>query len=207
MVVDENNGVFIDLAKEIAKRIEIDIKIAVAPPKRTITRYMQNEIDVLFPALDVFFPPGKAPIKSKELIYVKTDFVFSKKGAPLLKSVSDLEGKKVGITSGYPYATVIMGNQKIRKDAARSDEANVKKLLVGRIQAFVVEEKSGLQAFSNTGNQDKFQYDPKTPVSRQDVYFAFQNNERGKILADAVTEALAEMKKDGTFGRIMSKAM
>lgn len=206
MVIDENRGVFIDLAKEIAKRVDLEIRISVAPPKRTINRFMGNEIDVIFPALDVFFPPGKELLKSTELIYIKKDFIFTKKGGPILKSVTDLEGKKVGITLGYPYAREIIENKNIRKDAAKTDESNVKKLMVGRIQAFVAEEKSGLKAFENTGNQNNFQYDSKTPVSEQNVYFAFQNNDKGRSLAKMVTQALTKMKNDGTFGRIMAAA-
>ena len=206
MVVDEANGVFIALTNAIAQRSHLDIGFIIAPPKRTISNFLEGKIDVLFPAVDMYFPKGIIPLKSKELIYIKTDFVFTKKGSPMLKSLTELEGKKVGITRGYPYESKLTDNNLITTELANSDELNVKKLMKGRIDAFVVEEKSGLKAFENEGIKDDFQYDPAVPMSKQDVYYAFQNDENGKHLAGIVSNVLGEMKQDGTFNKIMSAA-
>ncbi len=205
MVVDEQNGVFIELTKTIAQGSNLDIEFIIAPPKRTISDFLENKIEVLFPALDVSFPVGIKPIKSKELIYIKEDFVFTKKGNPMLKSLKDLKGKKIGITRGYPYARELTDNDQITVDVANSDELNVRKLMKGRIDAFVVEEKSGLKSFENEGIND-FQYDPDVPVSKQDVYYAFQNNENGKDLANILSKVLGLLKQDGTFNNIMKTA-
>ncbi|MBU3917218.1 transporter substrate-binding domain-containing protein [bacterium] len=206
MVVDENNGVFVELANAIASRADLKIKIIIAPPKRTITNFIGNKADVLFPAVDVFFPPDYAYLKSSEPIYIKTDFIFTRKGDPLLKTIESLEGQKVGITRGYPYANELMNNKKIVFDAANGDNFNVLKLMKGRIVAFVVEEKSGLKAFEEAGLLDKMQYDKASPVSKQDVFYSFQTNEKGKRLEKLISRVLLEMKKDGSFGKIMAKA-
>ncbi len=206
MVVDEQNGVFIELTKTIAQRANLEIDFLIAPPKRTVGAFLANKIDVLFPALDINFPEGITPIKSKELIYLKTDFVFTKKGTRMLKSLIELEGKKVGITRGYPYARELINNNLITIDVANSDDLNVRKLMKGRIDAFVVEEKSGLASFAAEGKKDDFQYDPAVPMSKQNVYYAFQNNEKGKKLENIVSKVLGEMKQDGTFDKIMKAA-
>ncbi len=206
MVIDQNNGVFVELTKAIAKRAGLDIKIVVTPPKRTISNFLEGKNDAIFPGLDVTFPPNTRYARSKESIFVKVDFVFTKKGAPMLTSIKDLEGKKVGITAGYPYVRELLENKKIMLDTAGRDEYNVNKLVRGRFAAFVVEEKAGLTAFRTTGFENDFQYDPKSPISKQDVFFAFQNSEKGQQFADIISKALSSMKKDGTFGRIMQKA-
>lgn len=204
MVESENKGVFVDLAGEISKRVGQLFEISVMPPQRTVEDFLGGKLDVMFPALDVMFPPDKTPLKTKELIYVKEDFAFTKKGSPMLKSIGDLEGRTVGVTLGYPYVRELMDNAKIKFDKGNTDEANAQKLAAGRFDAFVVEEKSGLQAFKKTGTEGAIQYDPKTPLSRQDVYFAVGKG--NPALAEKISRALAEMKSDGTFAKIMSRA-
>ncbi len=206
MVVDEEKGVFVELTKTISERAGIEIEIIVIPPKRIISYFLKNQVDVLFPALDVNFPTGKEPIKSEELIYTKTDFIFTKKGNPLITDLMELEGKRVGITLGYPYVRELIDNNLITIEQANSDGINMKKLMKGRINAFVVEEQSGLNSLKNTGLKDEIQYNPNAPISRQDVYYAFQNNEKGKKLSQKISKVLGEMKKDGTFMKIMQKA-
>jgi len=204
MVVDEQNGVFVELVKTIAKRANLNTDIVIYPVKRTIKKFLNKKIDVLFPAVDAFFTKSTNPLKSSEFIYVKTDFTFTKKGEKLLKTLPDLKGKRVGITLGYKYDDALINDSSISFDIALSDHVNAKKLVRGNIDAFVVEEKSGLKAFSDLGFIDKIQYDKYTPLSKKDVYVAFQNNEKGKQLSLTVSKILKEMKQDGTFERIMT---
>lgn len=205
MVIDENNGVFVELTKEIAKRAGLTVSIKVEPPLRTVDNFQKGSVQSIFPALDVNFPAG-AKIERSDSIYVKQDFAFIKKGTPMLNTIKGLEGKKIGITKGYPYVAELTGNKNVIMDAADSDELNAKKLAAGRIDAFVVEEKTGLQAFKNVNLLDQIDYDKQIPLSKQDVYYAFPSNEIGKTLAKKVSDAMNAMKADGTFGRIMSKA-
>ena len=204
MVDDSKKGIFIELANEIAKRAGLEFEITVLPPQRTHEEFQDGKLDVIFPALDVNFPPDKKPLKSKEIIYIKRDFAFTKKGTPLLKSIADLEGKTVGLTLGYPYVKELTENKKIKFDVGPTDETNAQKLAAGRFAAFVVEEKSGLQAFKKASVADQIQYDPQSPLSKQEVYFALHKG--AEAIEGKISKALAEMKTDGTFGKIMSKA-
>lgn len=205
MVIDDNSGVFVELTKEIAKRAGLSASISVTPPMRTVENFQTGKLHAIFPALDVSFPPG-AKFERSDSIYLKQDFIFVKKGSKAMKTLADLKGKKVGITKGYPYVRELTENKDLTIEMADSDELNAKKLTAGRIDAFVVEEKTGLQAFKNVGMIDQIEYDPKTPLSKQDVYYAFPADETGKMLSKKVSEAMNAMKADGSFGKIMSKA-
>ena len=147
---------------------------------------------------------GKEISKSKP-IYVKEDFGFTKQGYPSVKSISDLKGKNVGITLGYPYSKEITDNSSFTVSTAPTDINNIMKLAAGRIDVFVVEEKSGLKAIEQSG-RDNISYKSGQPLSRQNVYYAFQADKTGQQLALLFSSALDEMKKDGTFAQIMSKA-
>ncbi len=202
MVESKDKGVFIDLVKEVAKRTGDSIEIVVMPPKRTVGAFHGGKVDGFFPCLDVLLQKEAA---KSEPIYVKQDFAFTRSDSPLITSIAGLEGKKVGITIGYPYAKAVMTNPKIKLEAAASDVLNMKKLSKGRIDVFVVEEKTGLKALKESG-AGNIHYPQGKPLSKQDVYFAFQPTPEGKALAQRFSKALADMKKDGSFAAIMSKA-
>lgn len=202
MVESKDKGVFVELVKAVAGKAGDQLDIIVAPPKRTVGSFSKGEIDGFFPCLDVMLP-GDA--SKSDPIYVKSDFAFTRSDTPKISDIKALEGKTVGITIGYPYAKALLSNKKIKLEQAESDVLNMKKLSKGRIDAFVVEEKTGIKALQESGATN-IHYDKGKALSKQNVYFAFQPNADGKALAAKFSKALGEIKADGTFGKIMSKA-
>ena len=202
MVESKDKGVFIELVKAIASRTGDQLEIIVAPPKRTVGSFAKGDIDGFFPCLDVMLQSDAA--KSAP-IYIKSDFAFTRSDTPKISDIKALEGKTVGITIGYPYAKELLTNKKIKLEQAESDVLNMKKLSKGRIDVFVVEEKTGVKALQESGASN-IHYDKGKALSRQEVYFAFLSNAEGKALAAKFSKALADMKADGSFGKIMSKA-
>ncbi|MCP4671303.1 MAG: transporter substrate-binding domain-containing protein [Desulfobacula sp.] len=202
MVESPDKGIFIEVTKEIAKRSGLDIEIKIFPTKRTVINFHENKVDGFFPALDVMINKDISP---SEEMYFKKDFVFVKEGSSPVSTIEGLAGKKVGITMGYPYAKKITDAQGFTIEVAPNDMVNIKKLAAGRIDVFIVEEKSGLQALKESGVSG-ITYEAGKPISKQKVYYAFQPDAKGKEVAAKFSQALSSMKKDGTFGKIMSKA-
>ncbi len=202
MIENSDSGLFVEIIKELIQRTGEDFEIVVYPAQRTVAAFHAGEVDAFFPALDVLIEKEKA---SSDPMYVKCDFAFTRKGDPELKSIADLEGKKVGITAGYPYVKELTANPNITLDVGPNDVANINKLSAGRIDVFVVEEKTGLAALKQAG-VDNVAYPADSPISKQNVYIAFQATDAGKALAEKFSKALQGMKEDGSFGKIMERA-
>jgi polar amino acid transport system substrate-binding protein len=192
-------GHFVELTRAIAKEAGLEIDIQIAPPPRAIESFMQGKSKVLFPSLDVFFAAGQPIVHTTGSFNCKEDFVFTKKGQPGFKSLDELKGKHVGLTQGYPYVKEVLERKDIGYETALTDEANVEKLMKGRLDAFVVEKASGTRAFQNVGAFADMQVDFKKPVSQQDVYWAFQNNDEGHSLARQFDTALTKLYKRPDF--------
>lgn len=205
LVVDENSGNFVALTREIARRAGMDIEIVVLPPKRVLRQFMDNKIDALFPALDVYFTPDSMPTRTAETLFIKEDFIFSRKGEPFITTLESIEGVTVGVTQGYPYSPALTDNPRINIEEAPSDWANVIKLMKKRTDAFVVEGVAGVEAFRSEGALGQVQYDPDSPISAMDVYYAFQNTEEGHKLATLFSTILSAMKKDGSYSAIITR--
>ena len=192
-------GHFVELTLAIAAEAGIPIDIQISPPPRAIESFMQGKSHALFPSLDVYFPADHPIVRTKGSFNCKEDFVFTKKGSPAYKTLDALEGKHVGITLGYPYVKEVTSRKGIAFESAISDEANVEKLMKGRLDAFIVEKSSGVSAFAKVNALDQMQVDLKSPVSQQDVYWAFQNNDEGRALARKFDVALEQMYKRPDF--------
>ncbi len=201
MVDDKNSGVFVDLVREIETRIPYTIKLSILPARRTLVFFHSNRVDGFFPALDVMV---NKPVNRSDHIYLKQDFAFVRKGYPLPKTLAELRGMKVGLTQGYAYSDDLI-NISANYLYANNDVSNMRKLEFGRLDVFLAEEKSGLKALKLSGAKD-IAYDPQSPLSQQKVFFAFQNTLKGSKYAQVFSQALADMKMDGSFERIMAQA-
>jgi polar amino acid transport system substrate-binding protein len=202
MVEDADHGVFVELFKEVAKRTGEDFELAVYPTQRTQKLFHDGELDGFFPASDK--SAGEKAAKSAPF-YSKNNVVFVRKGTPYIYKTAQLEGKKVGLTKGYTYSEDILTNPNITLEYADSDVINMRKLSKERIDAFIVEEQSGLKALVESGVAD-IVYDPEKPLSGIRIFFAFQATEEGQTIAEKFSKALVDMKANGTFETIMSKA-
>ena len=123
-----------------------------------------------------------------------------------MPSIRDLEGKVVGITRSYPYASELLENPSITFDTTSTDEQNARKLIAGRIDAFVVEETTGLQAFKLIGCLDRIHYNSETPIAKLHAYYAFHPTEKGYILEKMFSDTIRDMKENGTFATIINRA-
>jgi polar amino acid transport system substrate-binding protein len=201
-VESETKGLFIELTRAVARETHIDIHLSVLPPPRAVQSFETGSQSVLFPAMDVLFPAGAKIVRTREAIDCKEDFIFTRKGSPLLRTLNDLKGKRVGITRGYPYAREVQNNKLYMIEEGLSDEINIKKLMAGRIDAFILDEKTGIAAFEKMGLSDQMQYPARQPVSHQEVYYAFQNTAEGRQLAGRFSDALAKLKREGEYQTI-----
>lgn len=199
-VESPTRGLFVQVMREAAELAKWPaVHIDVLPPPRALRSFAAGESDALFPALDVSFESGSPIVRTAEALDCKEDFVFTRKGAPAYTTLDELRGKRVGITRGYPYAREVTGSKQFVIEEALSDEVNIRKLMAGRIDAFVLDEKTGVKAFEALDLKAQMQYDPRSPVSRQEVYVAFRDSAQGRVMAQQFSDGLRKLKLSGRY--------
>lgn len=201
LVESDSKGAFVDIALEIQKRSGQEFSIEIGPPKRVFNNFKIGKIFGYFPALDAKLPKEAA---KTEHFFLKNTFVFVKKGSPYISTTKGLEGKRVGLTEGFSYSADILDNPAIQKDYAKGVKNNLKKLAVGRIDAFVCDAILALREIKaeSITNVD---YDSKSPISSLPAFFAFQPDEAGRAMAEKFTKAIQSMKQDGTYNAILAQ--
>lgn len=204
LLTHEHTGPFADLIREIGRRTDFNIDIKILPPMRQRLLFNKKQIDIIFPMVASSFTEEVVYDRSSSF-YEKKYCVFTKVGDAIVQPETDLLklNGPIGLTYGYSYPTQLFDDSRLVIDYAPSDDQNMKKLSLGRIAAFVVEENSGISALRNTALEGELTYDVERPLFTEEVFFAFQETKKLFSVRKAISLAIDEMKQDGTLKRIL----
>ncbi|QDK45527.1 amino acid ABC transporter substrate-binding protein [Bdellovibrio sp. ZAP7] len=197
-VESKDKGSFLKLANEISSRTKSKFKVEVLTSNKAKLAFSNGKAEGFFPGMDNSVP--KDALKSTPF-YIRTNFIFYREKRPL-KTFKELYGKNVGLTFRYHYPAEIQENSKVKFIYADDDVANMRRLADGTIDAFIVEERSGLRALELSKVQG-INYSRENPVSSQDCYFAFRNDEEGQNLLKEFNTVLEQMKADGSLQKVL----
>jgi len=201
-VEDETSGIFINLITVAAKYAELDLKIEILPKKRALQHFLFKQVNTLLPHSSA---GTEIDAYKSSPILITRDFAFVRSGATLPKTLEELAGKRVGLTSQYAYPKSLMKREDIDFiSQAETDQMNIRMLLAGRYDVAIIEHKSGLAAISRIG-RNKVHFDPRHPISELKVWIMFQKDDCGKIFKQKLDKAMSEMKADGSWESIFGQ--
>lgn len=147
-----------DILHTIAKRLETKLVLLQAPFKRRLIMMANGEIDIMVGL--VKHPDRQDYIHFVEPAYKsRSDAVFfvPRNNAHRITRYEDLNGLTIGTTIGARYSPRFDNDQKIRKDPVPKGELNLKKLLLGRIDAVVFPEGAGIDLGYKMGISDQIE--------------------------------------------------
>ncbi len=196
----ENTGTFVKVLREVEKRTGIVCDLTISPVKRVMGDFEAKQIIAYFPAVPQSMP--KEAIATNPYTH-KRIFAFYQAGKPIANTLEDLQGKTIGLTTGYSYGTEI---EKLKQDGSvkveyvENDVSGFQMLVRGRISFFIADETSGLKAIDSAKVQG-ITYNKTQPVCLIPITFAFQPE--NKDTADKFSSAIETMEKDGTLEQIL----
>ncbi len=197
-VEGKEKGSFLKLTEEIAARSQTKFKVDILTSNKAKLAFSNGKAEGYFPGMDNSVP--KDALKSIPF-YVRTNFIFYRDKTPY-KTFKELYGKNVGLTFRYHYPAEIQENSQVKFIYADDDVANMRRLADGTIDAFIVEERSGLRALELSKVRG-INYSRENPVSNQDCYFAFRNDDDGRSLLKEFNSVLEKMKADGSLQKVL----
>jgi polar amino acid transport system substrate-binding protein len=134
---------------------------------------------------------------------MNSQIIIVKNGNTAIKNSNDLKGKTIGVglgTTSETVATKLQGLKEVKKYDKTTEE--LQDLLIGRIDAVIVDEPVGRYYISDSDKKDKYLVlDEK--LSKEPMGIGFKNED--KELKEAVQKAADELKKDGTFSKLSVK--
>lgn len=195
----ESSGTFIELSKEIARQLKIDIDIQSYPALRAIDYFNKNQNVVLLPGSQ-WKLEGHEYYES-EPIYTKKVFIYSR-SPQNFTSIQNLANKRVGITLGYSYPPELRQVPGIEIQVAPTDESNLKKLRANRIDVFLGEEYSAKFTMEKLNLKD-IHFNKNQPLSAQPIFYAFQKTPQGLVWRQKFDTVIKSLKKSGQLDKIV----
>lgn len=200
-------GFDIDLAKEVAKRLNMEVEFKSINWDSKILDLNSGSIDVIWNGLTI--TPERSEQTEMSKPYMSNNQAIVVKEGSNIKSKEDLKGKIVGVQnqSSGEEKIISEGADKTFKELKgypQYDQAFMD-LDAGRIEAIVVDEMFA-----------KYIKNTKETQSGKKLYTILEDNfgledcgiaakKGNKVLIDAINKTIEEMKADGTYNEISSR--
>jgi len=201
-------GIDVDIIKEIAQRIELDIDIKLAPWPRVLFMVKNGKAHGGFP---FFVTPERLEFSSytKIPLHRSVFMAFAKPGNEFnFEKISDLHGKVVGINRGFsisPEFDAAVNNGSLNVYGVDEIHQLVEMLMKNRIDVIVAKRSTIAGYLKNTGQK----LTPLGAVNKGQGAFLviskaakIENKER---ILQKIDEVMAEMEVDGTIAKITKK--
>ncbi|MFZ5571138.1 MAG: substrate-binding periplasmic protein [Thermodesulfobacteriota bacterium] len=202
----ENQGWVAEVVREAFKRSGYAVQFQFKPWARVTFEAQKGETDGYFPE---YF--------SEDL---KKDFVLSAPfaGGPLgffkrrgeavtYTRLEDLKPYKIGVVRGYVNTAEFDGAAYLKKEEAKDDVTNIKKLLAKRLDLIVADKYVGLYLLKQEmpDKADSMEF-IEPALEQKDLYVCItKKNPDHEKLIQAFNDGLAKIKADGTLDGIMKR--
>lgn len=195
-VESPTSGGFHKIVQAVNEKYKTRFRVELYPPKRTVEYFDDNMLVGFFPAVDLM---NTSPVYKSSSFISKRDYLFYLQN----KRPTNLVGKKICLTRGYPYAPSLVQRQDIEFFFAASDKACMKMLQLGRVDAVVVEMNTGIATVKFLGQEKNIIFDRDRPLSEQEVFFAFKRDKEGLAYSKLFSNIIDGLKKQGKLNELL----
>lgn len=210
VIIDKNgehSGVIIDIVREAFQKEGVTVKFENYPFARATLMVQNGEVEATIPKFktekrlkEFLFSDGI--IQSRALFF----YMKNQKIPENLKwdKIEDLKAYRIGATLGYWYIERFE-KAGIKLDTASSNENNIQKLYLGRIDLFVIDEVTGWTIIKRIypGEEDKFGVLSKEESSENLFIMFSKTNPNSKRYIQKFNSGLEKIKKSGEYRRII----
>lgn len=198
-------GIDADLLHLVLTNLGVPYDITLEPWRRCLHKMSEGKLDIL---LDAFYSDERAKtmIFPSEAMAESAMVLFHARARPhVINSVEDLAGLRVGTEPGYAYSNQAFatGNHFTREDAPTLD-ANLGKLLLGRIDLVITDRAVGLYTAKTMGVHDAIAFSPQ-PLYSDRVYAAFSQRPVTAALVPRFENELKRVKRTAQYAAILRR--
>lgn len=196
----ELGGIDVKIIKEIAKRLDIKVKYAAFPWKRSLVMMKSGDSDILSSC-------QKRPEREEYMHFLEPAYVTSKKifyvkvGSNVkVEKYEDLKSLKIGVNNGYKYETQFDEDETLEKVSVREELQLIEMLALDRIDTFVGTEMTADYLIIKHGYKGQFKKEPFYYKADTGAYITISKmsplaerlSELNSILEELVNERIIE---------------
>lgn len=202
LITQDGQGLYQQILKEAASRAGLEYYAEVFPQKRALSVFKNDTSwDGIFTFTDTVRSYYlKETILATYPFGAYRGYIFTPKGTPALATVDDLKDLRVGGLRGFYKTWPQFTEAGIEIELVDSDDQNLAKLSVGRIQAFLGFLPDLYDSL------EELSYDPTRPFFQSFDRLNGRNTPLMRDFLERLNPFLKEMHEDGTIRRIMGTA-
>lgn len=199
----EIKGADKDIAEYLLSQLGYQVTWELKPWRRALRDVEKGDADAI---LDIAPHPNylatflftDEPLSSHE-----TMLFYDRRRPFSFRNLDDLTGLVIGVSPGYLYNNdAFISSDAFFREPAPSFEANLQKLVRGRVDMVAMSQPVGLHTSEALGLSHHILYHPLA-LSQSDFYLAFHQHPRWRELAQTFSEALRVFKTSDEYPRIL----
>lgn len=203
------NGIACKLISEAFAAAGVEVTYVFYPWNRSIELSRRGGIE----ATATWFesPDRRADFLLSDPLFDSKFLLYYLKDKPITwQTIDDLNGIKIGTTKGYFYGEAFVQAEKSRKITvirASSDEINLKNLLLGRLDAFPLDQRVAEYMFANdlpAADAARIGHSAVAVHSRPQHLLISRKAANGEALIRLFNQGLSTIRHNGTYERIVS---
>ena len=195
-------GFDIDVAKEVCKRLGVELKIQPISWEAKEQELNSYNIDCIWNGMSV--TEERAKIMSLSNAYLKNNMTFVVKNESGINSLENLKGKTIGVQAGSSAEELLENSEMYKdfKDVITYSEnlTAFMDLEINQIDAVFLDDIVA-NYYIASNNKDYKVLEEGLEAEEYAIGFRKEDVE----LRDKINDILSEMKKDGTLGEISTK--
>jgi polar amino acid transport system substrate-binding protein len=200
-------GIYPALVAEAFKRMKADVEMTALPWKRAL-----NGLDSGENAVGGIYKNSERLKKYdySEKLFDEVIAVYVLKGKKFsFSGVDSLKGKSVGVIRGWSYGDdfdAAVKAKTVKTEDVGGDAQNFGKLVEGRIDVVLAVKESAAATLASADMGNKVEL-LDSPLSSNPSFLAFAKSANKTDLIDKFNVAIAAMRKDGSFDKIVASSI
>jgi len=201
--IDEQNkivGFDIELVAELSKRIGFDFEFVNMSFDALIPAIKAGKIDLIASAMSAT-DERRRSIDFSKAYYTTENLYLRKKGNTNISGKSDLSGKKIGVQQGTVQEMAANAINGVKVTPAEDPVTLIMGLKNEKIDAIIIDSSIGYGFLKKNPELEEFY---KEIDGSEGFSLAFNKDKNSELIAK-INAAIDEMKKDGSYDKILEK--
>jgi len=187
-------GVLAEMHQLIAAETGLPTSLEISPIRRARHTFYSGDAQGIFSV----FNAVKRPM---EVIYSVpfaklSRYLFTKRGQPVLRELSDLKGLRLGLVQGYIYNQLdmdLLAAQGTTIYWAIDQEANLRMLSAGRLDVLVATPYECVM-LAKVSKLPRPEYDADSPITHYEFVYAFHSTAQGLALEEQFSASIRRLE-------------
>lgn len=193
-------GLDVDLAKEIGRRLGLEVKFVTIEWKGIIPALQVKRFDIITAEMNIT-PERQQVVDFSEVVFTSGHVVVVRSDTKDIQGLDDLDGKTILVPIGTTEEQEARKYTNDVKTFSLLSEC-FRELQLGRGDAIIVELTVASSYIKNSEGALKIIVGP---LNQTQSAFAFRKDPASAILREAINDVLSDMRADGAYNQILSK--